>query len=72
MANMTDQQLQMHWLNYGIREGRSASMEFFAQDYLARYPDLQRAFGNDFQALLEHYYRSGKKEGRVGREPARQ
>ena len=39
---------------------------FDANYYYATYPDLQMAFGNDEQALLEHFVKCGMKEGRVG------
>jgi hypothetical protein len=34
------------------------------QCYAARYPDVAEAFGNDTRALLRHWTKKGKKEGR--------
>lgn len=39
---------------------------FDANYYYATYPDLQMAFGNDEQALFDHFVKCGMKEGRVG------
>ena len=39
---------------------------FDANYYYAMYPDLQIAFGNDEQALFNHFVKCGMKEGRVG------
>ena len=39
---------------------------FDANYYYTMYPDLQMAFGNDEQALFDHFVKCGMKEGRVG------
>lgn len=41
--------------------------EFDATYYYNRYPDLQKAIGNDAQALLEHWINYGKAEGRIAK-----
>lgn len=57
--------LATHWRDHGFQEGRQGSLEFRAKDYLARYPDLQRAFGaNNYGAALSHWLNSGQVEGR--------
>ena len=40
-------------------------IKFDAAYYLARYPDLQQAIGNDEDALFNHYVTCGMAEGRV-------
>ncbi|MBE5846185.1 MAG: hypothetical protein E7300_00730 [Lachnospiraceae bacterium] len=40
-------------------------IKFDAAYYLARYPDLQQAIGNDEAALYNHYVTCGMAEGRV-------
>lgn len=61
-----DTALFNHFVNYGVKEGRSASAEFNPQAYRQRYADLQEAFGNDMAAYCRHYVTCGKKEGRNG------
>ena len=36
-----------HFVNYGLKEGRSCSADFNPQAYRAKYTDLQQAFDND-------------------------
>ena len=55
-----------HFVNFGVKEGRSASAEFNPQAYRARYEDLQQAFGSDMAAYCRHYVNYGAKEGRNG------
>ncbi|MBI3074187.1 MAG: hypothetical protein HYY84_18930 [Deltaproteobacteria bacterium] len=60
-------QAQRHWQSHGIREGRQAHPNFSTKAYLARYPDLQRAFGaTGYAKALYHYLNNGIKEGRKG------
>jgi hypothetical protein len=42
---------------------------FRPDEYLAMYPDLQAAFGNDRQEALLHWLYYGQYEGRLGRFP---
>lgn len=44
---------QKHWLDVGIKEGRDSSPNFSIGGYLARYPELQKGFGNDYAAALD-------------------
>ena len=55
-----------HWIKYGIRDGRKASLIFDAKYYLDRYPDLKEAYGNDYTKAYEHFIEYGIKEGRQG------
>lgn len=60
-----DSQLFSHFVNYGIKEGRSGSSEFNIGVYRANNPDLVQVFGNDLGAYCQHYATYGKAEGRV-------
>lgn len=53
-----------HYLNFGMKEGRSASAEFNLGAYMRRYSDLQDAFGGDLAAYCRHYLDCGIAEGR--------
>ena len=55
-----------HFVNYGLKEGRSCSADFNPQAYKAKYADLQQAFGDDMAAYCRHYVSYGKAEGRDG------
>ncbi len=56
--------LYKHYLQYGLKEGRSGSAEFNCKAYRNNYKDLQVAFGKDYKAYCLHYEQYGKKEGR--------
>jgi GH25 family lysozyme M1 (1,4-beta-N-acetylmuramidase) len=58
--------LKNHYLNYGIKEGRSASPVFDPQYYLNKYSDLKKAFGNNYTAAYNHFISNGINEGRQG------
>lgn len=62
------EQLRIHWINFGISEGRIAHPAFHAASYRARYPDLQAAFGNNTAAYYWHYVNHGQYEGRDARQ----
>ena len=64
LAGMTDAQLKEHWLTKGIKEGRASSTVLDLKFYLANNPDLQAAFGNDYQKVYNHFITSGYKEYR--------
>jgi hypothetical protein len=56
-----------HFINTGLPvEGRRGSSSFDVQAYLARYGDLQAAFGTDYKAAFLHWLRNGIAEGRNG------
>lgn len=73
--------LYQHWLTFGKKEGRRAigadihyiyneidyTAEFDPKFYYDAYPDLQKAFGYDRWALLQHWHVFGKKEGRIAK-----
>lgn len=61
---MNEKALFEHFVNYGVREGRSGSAEFNPQVYRQNYSDLQAAFGDDMAAYCRHYVRYGRAEGR--------
>lgn len=54
-----------HFVNYGIKEGRSGCSEFNIAAYRANNPDLVAAFGNNLAAYCRHYINFGKAEGRI-------
>ena len=57
--------LRSHWLNYGIKEGRSASPVFDPVYYINKNPDLKNAFGTDYVAAYNHFIQFGINEGRT-------
>lgn len=57
----------MHFVYYGMKEGRQAKEDFNVHKYKNRYVDLQRAFGNDLKSYYLHYMTYGQKEKRSGR-----
>lgn len=61
---MNKEALLSHFVNYGLKEGRSGSAEFNAQAYKQRYEDLREAFGDNMAAYCSHYANYGKAEGR--------
>lgn len=64
---IVDEQLaKVHWRDHGIFEGRASAPGFHAKQYLARYPDLQRAFGSRFADATEHFLLHGSAEQRQG------
>ena len=54
-----------HYMNYGIYEGRDASENFNASIYALANPDLLTAFGDNLEAMIEHYALFGVNENRV-------
>lgn len=68
LSFINPRQLEQHWLNNGIREGRVASPVFDVQYYLRTNPDLIEAFGKDYEAVLNHWIVNGIPEGRRGSE----
>ena len=59
-----DKALFKHYLEYGIKEGRSASAEFNLKAYKEMHKDLAAEFGEDHAKYAEHYQKFGKTEGR--------
>ena len=56
--------LYEHWLNYGMAEGRSASLVFDAKYYLEVNPDVAAIVGNDYKSAYEHFVNYGLTDGR--------
>ena len=56
-----------HWCDYGVKEGRQGIASFSSKAYLARYGDLQKAFGNNnYVQATTHFIQHGFKENRIG------
>lgn len=58
------QTLYDHYIEFGMREGRSGSAEFNCAAYRNNYADLNAAFGDNYSAYCVHYETYGKAEGR--------
>nr|MBO5337726.1 VanW family protein [Lachnospiraceae bacterium] len=56
--------LYNHYLQHGLKEGRSGSAEFNCMIYRNNYSDLQTAFQEDYSSYCLHYEQHGKSEGR--------
>ncbi len=56
--------LYMHYLEYGIKEGRQANPFFDVKVYRERYADLDALFGDNWDAYYDHYLAYGLYEGR--------
>lgn len=57
-------QTLMHFIQYGMNEGRVASRNFDVGVYRSRYSDLRAAFGTDLAQYYRHYITYGFYEGR--------
>ena len=55
----------MHFINYGMKEGRQACANFDVKSYKNRYGDLRTAYKNDLPRYYKHYILFGKNEGRI-------
>lgn len=55
----------MHFIRYGMSEGRTANTAFNVSSYRATYYDLRRAFGSNLKDYYMHYINNGKSEGRT-------
>ncbi|HIW81807.1 MAG TPA: VanW family protein [Candidatus Acetatifactor stercoripullorum] len=62
---MDEEALFSHFVNNGIREGRSGMADFNLRAYIQNNGDLMQTFGEDFAAYCEHYITSGRAEGRT-------
>ncbi|XP_071178720.1 uncharacterized protein [Mytilus edulis] len=58
--------VKQHWLTHGIDAGWQGSGQFHSKEYIARYPDLQKAFGNNYRAAIQHYLTFHNSEHRLG------
>lgn len=57
--------LRIHWIRYGIAEGRVASYMYDADMYRTLNDDLQSKFGNNNRKLFEYFVKNGIKEKRA-------
>jgi GH25 family lysozyme M1 (1,4-beta-N-acetylmuramidase) len=64
LGDMTDAELKAHWRKSGIKEGRASSPVLDLGFYLNNNPDLQAAFGNDYEKVYQHFITKGYKEYR--------
>ena len=55
-------QLWMHFTTFGMLEARQASADFSPVTYRNTNPDLNAAFGDDWEAYYKHYCMVGKAE----------
>jgi hypothetical protein len=55
--------IQLHWLQHGMAEGRGASPFFNVREYQSRYADVSR----DPARAISEYVASGQAKGRMGR-----
>lgn len=53
-----------HFLEYGLKEGRTMSPVLDIQEYRAKYADLDKAFGDDWDAYVQHFFEYGINENR--------
>lgn len=54
-----------HFVNFGIREGRSGRSEFNLSAYMSNNIDLLAAFGSNYAEYCRHFDEHGRSEGRV-------
>ena len=55
----------MHFINFGMNEGRQGSDKFDVFSYKNAYGDLRSAFGTDLKQYYYHYISNGYAEKRV-------
>ncbi|MBD5095960.1 MAG: hypothetical protein HDT40_02965 [Lachnospiraceae bacterium] len=54
-----------HFVNYGMKEGRQARVDFNVYSYAYKYADLRNAYKNNLKLYYMHYINCGKREGRI-------
>ena len=57
----------VHFITYGMSQGRQASANFNVYTYKNNYTDLQNAYGADLKKYYMHFISCGNAEGRNGR-----
>ena len=57
----------MHFINYGMSEGRRGNENFDEVSYKNTYKDLRMAFMNNLREYYIHYLYYGKNEGRIAK-----
>ena len=55
----------LHFVKWGMMQGRLSSVEFNVQTYRRRYADLREAYGDDLESYYLHYIKWGKEQGRI-------
>ena len=50
-----DQAVILHFIHYGMNEGRIAKASFDVTSYRLQYSDLRRAYGNNLKSYYLHY-----------------
>jgi hypothetical protein len=55
----------LHFINYGMSEGRMASNTFNVTSYMGANYDLRAAFGNNLKLYYLHYINTGQHESRI-------
>lgn len=58
--------LWRHFCEFGMKEGRQASVDFNVKVYKERYSDLQAVYGSNLPEYYKHYCVFGFAEGRKG------
>ena len=54
----------MHFIQYGMKEGRPSSQNFNVHAYMDYNADLVASFGNEYEKYYNHYMTTGYKENR--------
>lgn len=54
-----------HFVTYGVNEGRQGMAAFNVSEYKNAYVDLQETLGDNWDAYVEHYFKSGANEHRT-------
>jgi len=54
----------LHFINFGMKEGRQAISSFNVNAYRAQNTDLRNTYGSDLKSYYLHYINYGKSEGR--------
>lgn len=58
-------QLIVHFINFGMAEGRQGCGTFNIASYIANYPDLRAAYLTNIKSYYTHYLQFGNAEGRA-------
>ena len=58
--------LKRHWFQFGIREGRTASLIFDSKYYLNNNSDIVKAYGRNYYSAYMHFIGYGFNESRQG------
>lgn len=64
LKEFTTEQLLAHFVNFGMKEGRQASVNFNLQTYRENNADVAESYAEDFEMYYIHYMNFGAAEGR--------